>query len=361
MAAFFVFDLDETLANVYTPFYFLGDLKPDVFIKDADMHRVKNSPELAATLENAYRIFVRKVALAEIQETPLGILRPGILDIMHQIKRWRMEGLDARIAIYSNNGHLLMLQFARDVIETAIGAPGMICDCIYWGDKRRAAEIEKNKPGYAQKTIAVLLQALKDGPCAAPADLTAEQIMFFDDQLHPDMMAALTWRYIQVKPHSYRVPVHLIRELYMEALREAGIIEGVTLEKEFRNASAAMWGKNNMPFKNTLASHATQLANLTQRGSSFAKGLLRYDQHETTREVYPILQRMNMFVESLSTRNQGAAAAAESAAVVELNAATAPRLTHDAEAEKNNTQVGGVGVRRSNKRRTRKSPRRGRR
>lgn len=348
-----MFDLDETLANVYTPFYFLGDLKPDVFIKDADIVRAKNSPELTVALEAAYKIFVRKVALGELGEIPLGVLRPGILEIMQQIKRWRMEGLDARVAIYSNNGHLLMLQFVRDVIEAAIGAPGMICDCIYWADPRRAAEIEKNKPGYAKKTIAVLMDALKNGPCAAPADLTPEQIMFFDDQLHPDLIAALDWRYIHVKPHSFKTPAHLIRKLYVEALREAGILDGTPLDVEFRKASNEMWKP--MPRTTTLLSHATALLKWTQKNQATDGVLLRYDQHQSTREVFPILQRMTVFVENQPP--MGAAAADEG--VYEgtgAAGATVPRLPNGAGA----IQV-GAGVRRSNKRRTRKSPRRGRR
>lgn len=356
-----MFDLDETLANVYTPFYFLGDLKPDVFSKDADIIRAKNSPELTLALEAAYKIFVRKVALAEIKEAPLGILRPGILEIMNQIKLWRMEGLDARVAIYSNNGHLLMLQFVRDVIEAAIGAPGMICDCIYWADPRRAAEVEKNKPGYAKKTIAVLMDALKNGPCAAPADLTPEQIMFFDDQLHPDMIAALDWRYIHVKPHSYKAPAHLVRKFYVEALREAGILDGTALDGEFRKASSEMWKP--MPQTKSLLSHATALFRWTQKNQATNVALLRYDQHPSTREVFPILQRMTMFIERQPVVSAGAGAAAAGGggvqAVGEEPGAKAPILPNDASAAAA-VQV-GAGVRRSNKRRTRKSPRRGRR
>ncbi len=353
---FFVFDLDETLANVYSPFYFLGDLKPDVFGKDAEMIRNKNSPELTSALEEAYKIFVRKVALAEIREIPLGILRPGILELMGQIKRWRMEGLDARVAIYSNNGHLLMLQFARDVIEAAIGAPGMICDCIYWADPRRAAEVDATKPGYGQKTIKVLIQALQQGPCHAPADLKPEQIMFFDDQLHPDMIAALDWRYIHVKPHAYKAPVHLIRKYYVEALREAGIVEGLPLEVEFRRASSDMWGKNNLPLKPSLLMHANAIQAWTQKSGVTARALMPYDRHSSTREVYPILQRMNMFVDTISAATAAGAAAAAGGAAESTIGATAPRQENVA-AE--NVQVGAA--RRSNKRRTRKSPRRGRR
>ncbi len=361
--AFFVFDLDETLANVYSPFYFLGDLKPDVFGKDAEMARNKNSPELTVALEAAYKIFVRKVALSEIREIPLGVLRPGILELMSQIKRWRMEGFDARVAIYSNNGHLLMLQFIRDVIEAAIGAPGMICDCIYWADPRRAAEVDKTKVGYGQKTIKVLIQALQQGPCQAPADLKPEQIMFFDDQLHPDMIAALDWRYIHVNPHSYRAPAHLIRKYYVEALREAGIVEGLPLEAEFRKASSDMWGRNNLPLKPSLLMHANAIQAWTQKSGATARALIPYDKHASTREVFPILQRMNMFVDTIVAA-EGAAAAAGGGGEAAVAAGgggdgVGAKAPHIEGAAVENVQVGAA--RRSIKRRTRKSPRRGRR
>ena len=43
--AYFVFDLDETLGNMHSLFYFICDLKHNTFFKNADPERIKQPPE----------------------------------------------------------------------------------------------------------------------------------------------------------------------------------------------------------------------------------------------------------------------------------------------------------------------------
>ena len=67
---YFIFDLDETLAELYSVYYFATSLRLDKATLDK------------ATLDKAYQYFVRDILLTEISSEPLGILRPGILGVM---------------------------------------------------------------------------------------------------------------------------------------------------------------------------------------------------------------------------------------------------------------------------------------
>ena len=70
---YFIFDLDETLAELYSVYYFATSLKFESGI-------------LESNLDKAYQYFVRDILLTEISNEPLGILRPGILGIMKKLK-----------------------------------------------------------------------------------------------------------------------------------------------------------------------------------------------------------------------------------------------------------------------------------
>ena len=73
--SYFVFDLDETLAQIYTVYYFVASLQtyPNM------------SESLTNSLKKAYKMFVKKIVKEEIKN-PLGVLRPGILHIMKKLK-----------------------------------------------------------------------------------------------------------------------------------------------------------------------------------------------------------------------------------------------------------------------------------
>ena len=80
---YFIFDLDETLAEVYPLFYFLCDLR-----LEKTTGATKTIPdELQTPLNDAYTIFVHLVAEQELSMHPLGILRPGIIQVMEAIKK----------------------------------------------------------------------------------------------------------------------------------------------------------------------------------------------------------------------------------------------------------------------------------
>jgi hypothetical protein len=240
--AYYVFDLDETLANTYTPFYMLCGLRPE---RVADSEKIVITPELRSVLDKAYRVFVRLVSASEISNKPLGILQPGIINAFHVIQEQRAVGLCSNVVIYSNNGSLAMLEFIRDILRSVMGDGLLISDCSHWGDPRRASEIEPGNPGAGKKTWAVLSEIMKRGPTAAPETLAPEDVVFFDDQIHEDLLATLgpIEHYIHVKPYTYRASIHTMLALYKTALTKAGLFKSPILLEEFQRVVEPLCSK----------------------------------------------------------------------------------------------------------------------
>lgn len=222
---YFVFDLDETLGNFDPVFLFLCDLKPETTIKN--WRTIPDS--LQEPLNSAYKFFVESIAQEEVSGQPLGIFRPGIFGIMQ-----RLQQINAKVVIYSNNGHLSNLEFARNVIHTYLGVSDLICDCIDW--HREGREEEHTQPiniGAARKTWSVLSKLLKEGPCQAEDTLEPEDVFFFDDLDHRDLQATLGPRYIKVPGYSFTPSYDRIAEIYSRAIHQSGILENQTLRKEY--------------------------------------------------------------------------------------------------------------------------------
>lgn len=220
---YFVFDLDETLAQVHSVFYFLCDLRQ----KEIDQNSRDPPLLLKESLNQAYWNFVRLVAQEEDSDTPLGILRPGILEVMNQLKRLKRLNILSNVVIYSNNGSLACLNFVRDVIHTIIEDHSLICDTIH----RYRAGREYERIG-ATKTWGVLSQLLQTGPCRA-LTLYPSQVFFFDDLVHPNLKYHLGYQYIHVKPYTYKASFDRLANLYLESLDKAGITIDYKLQDRF--------------------------------------------------------------------------------------------------------------------------------
>jgi hypothetical protein len=210
---YFVFDLDETLAQVHSVFYFLCDLRQ----KEIDQNSRDPPLVLRESLDTAYWNFVKLVAQQETSDTPLGILRPGILEVMNQLKRLKRLNIVLNVVIYSNNGSLACLNFVRDVIHTVIQDNTLICDTIHRYRKGR----EYERIG-ATKTWGVLSELLQTGPCRA-LSVYPSQVFFFDDLIHPNLKYHLGYQYIHVKPYSYKTSFDRLANLYLESLDKSGI------------------------------------------------------------------------------------------------------------------------------------------
>ena len=84
--SYVVFDLDETLANLQNIYYFIASLKLKDFVMEHRAYMAHFFPEeLFEDQERAYWLFVKYVWEQETSDRPLGILRPGVLDVMKRI------------------------------------------------------------------------------------------------------------------------------------------------------------------------------------------------------------------------------------------------------------------------------------
>jgi len=220
--AWFVFDMDETLGHLFTPFYMLCFFKT----KESFGNSRKNlSAELAEPLARAYARFVDRIAATEDSDSPLGILRPGLLPVMRRLAHLKDQGIIRGVIIYSNNGHLPSVQFTRDLIQSAIGRQDLFCDAVHLTHPGRKAErFTQYGRVYANKTWAVVKSILENGPCAA-TDVTPDTVYFVDDANHPDLQRVLKTKYIQPKPYKYKVPFSTLVPYFEDALASVGLAE----------------------------------------------------------------------------------------------------------------------------------------
>lgn len=217
---YFIFDMDETIAELYSVYYFVASIKLKELITEAKSS-TKISRGLDSKLNTAYESFVTRIAREEKSELPLGVLRPGILGIMEGLKQLQQRGIVKKVAIYSNNGHLDSLQLIRDVIHKSIGSTTLIGDCIHWDHPMRGEE-RLTQEGAANKTWSVLRNILISGPCKAPPTIEPTDIYFFDDLKHEKMGET---HYIQVPPYTTKASFDRIEDLYIDSLVDAKLTD----------------------------------------------------------------------------------------------------------------------------------------
>ena len=208
---YFIFDLDETLAELYSVYYFATSLRLD-----------------KATLDKAYQYFVRDILLAEISSEPLGVLRPGILGVMKKLKDLQKLGKIKNVLIYSNNGDIKSLEFIKDLIHLYVGG-GLIKECIHRNHHMRVNE-RVNAPHLINKTWNVLRNIMINGNTRAATNLVASDVYFFDDLDHPDLRKKLGINYYKVPRYSFKASPDRIGEIYKNAIYKASI-KGVKLKK----------------------------------------------------------------------------------------------------------------------------------
>ncbi len=245
MATYFVFDLDETLGQLHTPYYFLRELLPERYrLTEREERGIRTpSAELREVIQEVYTNFVALVAKAEIGPHPLGILRPGILNVIQSMLKLKDVGKFGGAIIYSNNDSPPVLDFTKDVIEAAVGQP-VFCDVIYRTHPMRNGidfNVERTINDVA-KTWAALKQILETGPCGA-SDVEPSQVYFFDDLRHPDLLQKLPQgHYIQVSSYTYRTSFDRLADLYLTAYRQSSLFRNEELHDEFAHYLSSLSG-----------------------------------------------------------------------------------------------------------------------
>ena len=221
--SYFVFDMDETLAHLQSVYYFIASLTLDT--KDLQYRTTYFTDRFEETLDNAYQLFVKRVAEEEASEHPLGILRPGVLQAMKQLSELKKKGKVQSVVIYSNNSHLESLYFIRDLIHTHIGGKRLINDCIHWLHTKRQEDkiMYHESRGNISKTWNVLKDIMVHGPVKAPTFIEPSDVHFFDDLDHDNLKGALQRNYHKVPPYSYNASFDRLSILYLSALRDAKV------------------------------------------------------------------------------------------------------------------------------------------
>ena len=200
---YFIFDLDGTLANVFSDFNFLMNI---VMTVRSD--------------EKNYTQFIEKIAELEASDNPLGIIRPGILHVME-----KLHSKKARVIIYSNNGLLECLEFIRDIIHAHIGK-NIIEECIHLYHPLRST-IPKNT---IYDKIWKELQHIIKTICKVDADPAS--VYFIDDQDHKGLFNV---NYIKVPEYKYKVSFNRIAGIYSDITKDT--IENIENIIEFTRSA----------------------------------------------------------------------------------------------------------------------------
>lgn len=217
---YFVFDLDATLAEMESVYYFITSLKIQSFFQNSLQYLASTvTSRFEEKLNQAYTDFVKQVATEETSENPLGILRPGIFKIMEELYAMKKQGKIKGVIIYSNNSHLGSLEFIRDVIHSHLGARRFIVDCIHLDHPMREEANMLRELRTYNKTWMELRRIMVEGDARAPHTLKPTNIFFFDDQIHPDLKEQLKEKYYHVPAYTYVAPFGRIRDIYTACIQ----------------------------------------------------------------------------------------------------------------------------------------------
>ena len=216
--SYFVFDLDETLAEMYSIYYFIASLK----IKQSlnGFMAAIFPDELEQQLNTAYDLFVERILKEEQSDKPLGILRPGILKVMEEIAKLKKKGKVANVIIYSNNSHLESLEFVKDLIQMHTKSKRLVSDCIHWEHPIRTRE-KMLYPGMYPKTWNTLSDVIMQGKSSRL--VMAKDVYFFDDLDHIDLQRTLQSNYYKVPGYKFKASVERINAIYDSVIKDANV------------------------------------------------------------------------------------------------------------------------------------------
>ena len=220
---YFVFDMDEAIAELYSAFYFITIIRiTDEFEIEYPGWFEKSDP-LLKQLKKAYQHFVKLVLEEELSYKPLGILRPGVLQVMKLLHQLQKEKKVAHVVIYSNNDSLSCVEFIRDVIHEYVGTTDLICECAHRSHPLRDEFSPKHRMRLIDKSWESLKRVLVQGHCKAPDTLEPKDVYFFDDLIHPDLQAALGKQYHRVPPYEFKASYQRLVDLYIDALTKGDV------------------------------------------------------------------------------------------------------------------------------------------
>ena len=181
--------MDETIAQLYTVYHF------------------RESLTLTTESHKSYKKFVKNILKEETSNKPLGILRPGILNVMSKLYELHKKGIVKGVIIYSNNGHLESVEFIRDLINKHVGNK-LIKECIHWYHPLRGRY-------KTNKTWKELNNILMNG-IYKDKNVNKDSVYFFDDLCHTDLMENVN--YYRVPAYNFKASFDRISDIYKEAI-----------------------------------------------------------------------------------------------------------------------------------------------
>lgn len=184
---YFVFDLDGTLVNLHSEFHFVLSLQKSV----------------------NYAKFVKKIAEIEASSNPLGILRPGILDVMEKLHKHK-----SNVMIYSNNGNIESLEFVKDVIHAHLKGD-LIKKCIHLDHSLRSIVTKKNVYDKTWEELKYIIETFN-------TKVEPNEVYFFDDLEHKNLFNV---NYVLVPEYKFNASFNRIAEIYKSITNDEKSIE----------------------------------------------------------------------------------------------------------------------------------------
>lgn len=227
--AYIGFDLDETLGCFTTVDGALNFIMPSIIYNDQFRGREPFTPSagLRLKLDVGFQKFVELLAA---KEPSIGILRPGILEIIHRFAELKSEGRVKSMIVYSNNGNLACLKLGTRLIEELLKLPGLFCNLVHALHPIRKNENIQRVPGKLVKTTITLQKIFLHSECTddenegMPTDVSEQKMYFFDDLVHPDILGRVgPERYFLVSPYKHDADYNVINECLVNAFIAADL------------------------------------------------------------------------------------------------------------------------------------------
>jgi len=216
---YIIFDVDHTLIDSYSLFYFLAMLKPEETIKLSPMELppcdTADWSYFKATLADAYNYFIEDIIRIETSNRPLGIFRPGILPLMMRLSDLQRQNIIKGVHLYSNNSYLPTLQFIKDLVHHMIGSSTLIQELIHWMHPLRIKERMERLPNtYVGKSWDTMYEIL---------GIPSNEIYYVDDLPHTELMKVLGKQYCHVSKYEFRASFDRVFVIYLRVVEKARV------------------------------------------------------------------------------------------------------------------------------------------
>lgn len=202
--AYVGFDLDETIGqfqglDIHT--YFLQPQNALYKSKWSDKESKTMSKDLEKKLEIAFQTYIDCL----VKKVPQ-LIRPSMIEVAKELQNSDVKS----VVIYSNNSNLSLLHLGARMVEKLANVPDLFDNYIHWYHPFHTRE--------QKKTLAVLQKAFYK-------PVPVEQLYFFDDLVHPDLLEQLGDHYTQVEPYKFVADPELLNECFLEAFLQERLFE----------------------------------------------------------------------------------------------------------------------------------------